>query len=47
MTSLKTRNARRTVYMNSKLKEYLLSLKGKSAFTIAHYCVYFNKVAEF
>ena len=27
MTSLKTRNARRTVYMNSKLKEYLLSLK--------------------
>ncbi len=27
MTSLKTRNARRTVYMSSKLKEHLLSLK--------------------
>jgi integrase len=29
MTSLKTRNARRTVYMNSELKKHLLSVKSE------------------
>ena len=29
LTKLKTRNAKRTIFMNSKLKEYLLSLKNE------------------